>query len=245
MTEDNTNTKLVDPRASASRTSVYKKTESLHARVAAAPAAVVARERIALLLDCSGSMASVDGSYGIELDNTHAQHESKLDLLKRAVETFVQTCGPDTALALLSFPEQNAVAMTLSRALVVLETYNLRDSGDTPMGDAMRRAVEQNPTRCVIVSDGDATDGGVARDQAEGYAKREPKLVCDCVHIGTSSSGEETLKYISETTGGVYLKFEDVAKLVAGLKYLTPAFRGMLTSGSVGVEQLGVKEIQK
>lgn len=113
------------------------------------------------------------------------------------------------------------------------------------MHTAMEQALRQNPTRCVIVSDGHPDSAPACYELAQQFASRNPKVACDCVHIGATQGGEEVMKRIAETTGGVYLKFEDVTKLVGGLKYLTPAFRAMLTSGSIDASKLGAKELNK
>lgn len=234
MTDENN--KLSVPTAPPSL-AVGGKKGSLHARVAQRGTALQAKDRLCLLLDVSGSMA---GGYYSEDKNA----SSPIELLKRSVEAFVQTCSEGTALSFHTFPEQRSVPMTLTKALIILESSDLYAGGGTPMAQAMQKALDENPTRCVLISDGGPESAERAFQVADTYVKRVPSLVCDTVHIGHSTNGEEVLRRIAEMTGGVYIKFEDVSKLVGGLKYLTPSYRALLTSGNVDAKQLGAKEVK-
>jgi Mg-chelatase subunit ChlD len=186
--------------------------------------------RIALLLDTSGSMASRDSE----------NEKPKIELLKIAVERFIQTCNlSDTSIAIGTFGETSEIRTILNCdfSFLLLQTQILEAQGGTPMGEAMRWSIGNLPlTRAVLVSDGEATDGEESIKQAEFFKKAG--IPCDCVHIGHSSDGEDRLRTICEITGGVYLKFKNVNSLTEGLKYLTPRFRALLLSSNEVREQI-------
>jgi len=187
--------------------------------------------RIALLLDVSGSMAG-----------------AKIQALRDACQSFVTSCTwGDTALALEPFgegnPPPNRVALTCFGPLLMTTIPMLNASGGTPMDDALTYALgSYSLTRCVLVSDGQPDSEQAAYNVAESY--REAGLPCDCVHIGYSVAGEECLRRIAEMTGGQYIKFTDITSFAKSFKYLTPAYYAQLTSGSVSAAQLGAREIK-
>lgn len=211
----------------------------LQARVAAAKhnLAVPAEmpNRISLQLDCSSSMSS--GDYYSGNPNQH-----KIDQLKEAVEGFLRQCNwNDTAISIVCFPQGIRVQLSCDGIGLAVAAQGLEASGGTPMAVAMRVALEEESiTRAVLISDGEADSHGTCLDIAAQY--REAKIPIDCVHIGSSSDGEELLRQIASLTGGTYLKFKDAAKLIGALKYLTPALRGYLTAGVA--KELGADEIK-
>jgi hypothetical protein len=48
---------------------------------------------------------------------------------------------------------------------------------------------------------------------------------------GLYDGGAKIMQELAELTGGVYLHFTDVSVMAKSFKYLTPAYRAMLTSG--------------
>jgi hypothetical protein len=78
----------------------------------------------------------------------------------------------------------------------------------------------------MLISDGEQTDGDACFSQANEYKRRE--IVVDTVHIGDSARGEETLKKIAQITGGMYLKFKDVASFSQNFHWLLPESRVQL-----------------
>jgi uncharacterized protein YegL len=224
---------------------------SLHKRMSAPQSDATSDakpNRIALLLDCSGSMSGSD-------DYNATVVKSKIDLLKDAMTGFVNACNfADTALAIETFPsgdhdeseigaKSTRVPLTTLHPFLMTSVMMLRAGGGTPMAVAMRYAVSTySLTRAVLVSDGDADNSIAALREAETY--KEAGVPCDCVHIGQSAGGEETLKEIARVTGGMFMKFTDVSSFAKNFRYLTPAFYAQLTSGSVTAAQLGAKEIK-
>jgi Mg-chelatase subunit ChlD len=189
--------------------------------------------RIALMLDNSGSMSESGG-----------EPKSKIELLKTAVEGFLNSCDfSNTAVAMYPIPvEANVVSLTKQSALLQLATLQLDASGGTPLGDTMTTVLENEPiTRGVIVSDGEQTDGDLCFTTAKHY--RDASIPIDCVHIGYGR-GEETLQRIAEMTGGTYIKFKDVSQFAKAMKYLSPRYRALLASPADAKALLGADEVK-
>ena len=185
--------------------------------------------RLALLLDASGSMSG-----------------DKNQSLRDAVTSFIQACDfSTTALALDTFgaePELH-IPLTCSQPLLLMTAMTIPASGGTPMDEAMSLALASySLTRAVLVSDGCPDSESAAYAVAENYKRAE--LPVDCVHIGHSSQGEACLWRIAELTGGKFIKFTDIASFAKNFKYLTPAYYAQLTSGAVGAGMLGAQEIK-
>lgn len=231
------------------------KLPALHARLqqqAQAPNVLEIPNRIMLMPDCSGSMASRVSdermnSLGSENNSNFNEYRTKIDILKDAVDGFLNNINwQDTAVGIRNFgleERDNQVDCDLLNVSAVLHIHamSLLASGGTPMGHAMQKALEQPLTRGVIISDGDATDGDLSLTTAEQY--REAGVPVDCIHIGDSHHGEERMQKIAEVTNGIYAKISDASKLVGALKYLTPTYRALLTSGEATIP--GADEVRK
>lgn len=185
--------------------------------------------RLAIIADFSGSMGDRGG--GSWKEDTY---KSKLDLLKEAVQDFALRSNPsDTAIAVESFPSGFRIDLTVDSNEVYLKMMQIKTLGSTPMGEGLTNALEHHsPTRAMLISDGDQTDNNRPFDVASEYAKRE--IIVDCVHIGDSTGGEETLRRIASITGGLYIKFKDVTSFASNFHWLLPESRqqiaGMLPS---------------
>lgn len=185
--------------------------------------------RIALMLDASGSMSG-----------------NKIESLREACQSFVQNCNfGDTALALETFgaePEIH-IALTCQQPLLMMTAMSLAACGNTPMATTMDYTLNSySITRGVIVSDGQPDSETATYGVAMQY--KEAGIPVDCVHIGTSVSGEACLQRIAEITGGKFIKFTDIASFSKNFKYLTPAYYAQLTSGGASAAMLGAKEIK-
>lgn len=179
--------------------------------------------RLAIVADFSGSMNEyASGSW--KADNG----VSKFQLLKDAIQDFALRSNPqDTAIAVESFPSGFRIALTNNTQEVYMRMLGAGVLGDTPMGAGLHNALEHHsPTRCMLISDGEATDGDSSFEAARRLKNKE--IICDCVHIGNSSSGEERLKQIAEITGGMYMKFKDVASFSQNFHYLLPESRAAI-----------------
>lgn len=233
--------KLDKPKATVPTTVHRIKLPGLHSRLYKSQQEITNNppesmpNRICILPDCSGSMGSSVS------DNPN---KSKMDYLKEAVESFGENCKwSETSVAVVSFPHDvTELPLTNQQGMFVAGITTLKVSGDTPMGHSMARAIETVPmTRAIIISDGEATDNPKPIETASQYA--EAKIPIDCVHIGYDQRGEELLQEIAKTTGGKYIKFDNVANFAKALKYLTPAYRALLEAPSAA-EILGAKEVK-
>lgn len=194
--------------------------------------------RLVLLLDVSGSM----GCGETLPDKTD---KTRIDLLKDAVVSFIASCNfVDTCVAIRTFPESLNVPFLLDASQLTFSIMGLQPQGGTPMGRALEQVIMNDSlTRCVVVSDGGATDNPISDDQIPKYV--EASVVIDTVSIGRDSENSEALlQRLASATGGVYLKFEDVGNFAKNFKYLTPGFRAMLTSGSDVAEMIGATEVK-
>jgi uncharacterized protein YegL len=185
--------------------------------------------RIALLLDASGSMSG-----------------DKNRCLQEACSSFVQSCNmADTALAVETFgvePEIR-VALTTQQPLLMMTMMSIPAYGGTPMANALDYVLASySITRGVLVSDGQPDSEQAAYEVAQHYKAAE--IPVDCVHIGNSVSGEACLQHIAEITGGKFIKFTNIESFAKSFKYLTPAYYAQLTSGGVSAAQLGANEIK-
>lgn len=195
--------------------------------------------RISLQLDVSGSMA---GRSGIA-------HVSKLDLMKDAVQGFVQSCSSnDTAVSMTTFPRdtEHEVPLTCQYGGIIIESQQLRTLGNTPMAETMEHVAKtQSITRAIIVSDGqpdrDPTDENYRAAAIQPYL--DLQIPIDCVHIGEEDAGEELLERIAKMTGGKYIKFTDVGAFAQNFKFLTPTYRAMLNAPGAD-KMIGAKEVK-
>lgn len=199
------------------------------------PNASLMPNRIAMMLDLSGSMSSMAD-----------KNKTKLDYLREAVEGFANTVNyHDTSIAIESFPKSVEFSMAPTNEQLSLLLFAAKIDhtlGDTPIGKTMGYVLGGiSITRGIIVSDGQQTDGDLCFDVAKNFAEAE--IPIDCVHIGNDEDGEATLKRIAEMTGGLYIKFDNVANFGKNFKYLTPAFRGYLSAGDAA-QLLGAKEVK-
>lgn len=204
-------------------------------------AAATMPNRIALMLDSSGSMSD------------RVQHnKSKIDYLKDAVAGFLDAVNfNDTSIALCTFgasPEVNT-GLTCQKDLLNTMTLQLAATGGTPLHACMEGVIGSlSLTRAVVISDGEAGDW--RHDVPDcppvscipGYI--EMGVPVDCVHIG-NGSGAELLQEIAQRTGGIFIAFKDITNFAKSLKYLTPKFRAMLTAmGSEARKMLGADEVK-
>jgi Mg-chelatase subunit ChlD len=192
------------------------KSGSLHARIAegellksVAPLKADISElpnRIALMIDVSGSMAG-----------------ESIKLLESAVQDFIQKSNSsNTAIAVESFPVQIRIELTDDKQKLWFLTMGLKADGGTPMTEAMNYCKEHySITRGILISDGQSNSS--PKFAAESY--KASKIPVDTIHIGLSSDGEDTLKEISEITGGLFVKFKDIKSFANAFAFLLPETR--------------------
>lgn len=203
--------------------------------------------KIMIFPDCSGSMASdVDNGDSRASYRARATSNTKIDLLKDAVDKYLDDCSTLNFVGVASFPEAVFESPTGDKMLIRKRVRELTATGSTPLSAAMGYVIDnEHITHGVIISDGVADSPEEAREVAKEYKQKGIKL--DCVFIGDSgdTSGEQLLKDIAETTGGVYIKFSDVNSFAKSFQYLAPAKRSMLTQrGSAIAGLLGAAEVK-
>ncbi len=208
--------------------------------------------RICLMLDVSGSMASPPS-----LPSRHSGSKTKIDYLREAVNNFLDSVNfEDTSVAIATFPSGESYykeeivktgELTCDKTALVVVVQTLGAGGGTPMGRCIAKVIEAlSITRCVIVSDGQATDidhsdeGKSASDLCYPYV--DMKIPIDTIHLDIGG-GAELLEYIAKLTGGVFIKFSDVGNFAKSLKYLTPKHRALLNSPEAA-RLLGADEVR-
>lgn len=200
--------------------------------------------RIALMLDTSGSMHETEQGGWLAKYNSNAKE--KIALLREACQGFLTSCNfGDTSIAIETFPHSKRTRLPLSTFEPILATtiMALDAAGGTPMAEAMKYVLgSYSLTRGVIVSDGDADYAIVCESIAQDFKLADVPL--DCVHIGKSPNGEALLAEIARITGGLFIKFDNVENFAKNFSYLTPQKRASLFL--TGAQQmLGAKEILK
>lgn len=191
--------------------------------------------RIALLLDASGSMS----------DHV-TDNKQKYQLLHDAVEAFtMSTDFTNSAIAIETFPPMVSLPLCAEPVIITVEAKGVHPTGCTPMAQTMETALHNVPmTRAIIVSDGqpDSVDG--AYHQAQVY--KEASIPIDTVHIGRGEQGEDCLRRIAEITGGLYIKFTDVNSFAKNFKWLSPMLRSQLLGlpPKDRAQLLGAKEVK-
>lgn len=200
--------------------------------------------RIFIFPDASGSM---DGA-AVESERSYARSkgtfETKLDLLKKAVDSYLQNCNCAINLVgVASFPE-GAFASPSSDYTTLRQLVNtLTPDGSTPMADAMGYCFESEQfSHGVLISDGCPDNGPEVLSLAEQYKMK--KITIDAVHIGNDRSGESLMKRVAEITGGAYIKFTDVSSFAKAFQFLAPAKRGFLQAHNNPVALLGAAEVK-
>jgi hypothetical protein len=193
------------------------------AKIANAEKAGVDLEKVKNVNDCINRL-------GLIFDDSGSMSITPLQQAKDAVDTFLKNCNPaDTAIAVypLCFIKRPLIC---NFAAVMISVLALKATGSTPLYTTLKELIDkENITRAIAFSDGGPTDDyPEIRDNCINLYITK-KIPVDTIYIG--SNDNVCLKELSDKTGGIYLKFTDMASLKAGLKYLTPAFRAMLMSG--------------
>lgn len=176
--------------------------------------------RIGIVFDDSGSMAG----------------KAIIDA-KAGVTAFVTACNPNnTGLALYHFG-QHQYSLTVDLPAIDLLAQGLSPDYGTPIWHTLDQLINcEKITRAVLFSDGEPTDGHIKETHSEKILEQyvEKKIPIDTVYIGleTNARAMETMKYIAEKTGGIFMFFKDTANFRKNFKYLAPAYRAMLSDGN-------------
>ena len=217
----------------------------------------VASQRIALNLDCSGSMK------GQPIQN-----------LREATTSFIDSCDfTNTTVGIVTFGMLTEISEPLTNDPYLLKqvTNSLTADGGTPMGEALQHTLSTySITRCVLMSDGSPTDLYynsiqdweeeddythpiadnpllIINDNNQEYSGLvvqnyvNADIPIDCVHCSDGDNGVEFMKEVARRTGGIFMKFTDGDAFREAFKFLAPKYRALLTSGSLQIE--GAKEV--
>lgn len=180
---------------------------------------------------------------------------------KKAIESFLKVCNPATTAVGITPMNQEVIPLSMLHTAILIKVLNWNDYdlGGTPMFQSIEKAIGQNPTRTVLISDGSPTDGRAKGHLASAYddrdeddfdkagevnpAKINPILLkakekgikIDTVFIGTEQdeTGIREMKTIAEVTGGLFIHFKEGETFANSFKYLAPAYYGMLSSGQI------------
>jgi uncharacterized protein YegL len=193
--------------------------------------------------DCSGSMGDhVEGS-SYDRGERGEAHD-KAYFCREAVKTFIDNCFVGaTKVGLASFPELVVVEPTHDLAAVKHAAQQIEPTGSTPMHDPLDFVLDEwSPTHGIVISDGSPDDKNAVLEAAKRYKAKGVKV--DAVHIGSDTGGEELMKALAETTGGIYIKFTDVKAFAESFKYLTPKHRLTLTTSKNPTLLLNAAEVK-
>lgn len=195
-------------------------------------------KRIAEKSQNANGQATVDYStfpnrLGLVMDDSGSMYED-MDKAHEAIEIFIKNCNAsDTAIALYPL-NVDAKSLSNNYAAVGLYAMSIQATGGTPLYQVLEKMLDsENLTRAVAFSDGGPNGGTYEYNPlhkllCEKY--RSKKVPIDTIFIGhAGDSGYETMKRIAEDTGGIFLHFTDASVLAKNLKYLTPAYRALLS----------------
>jgi len=197
-----------------------------------------AKEKIIIVADDSGSM-----------DGDPMQQQ------KKAIEAFLGVCNPlDTAVGITPMNRER-INLTMIHPLLLskVASWPLHGGGGTPMFKSLENALSQQPTRVVLISDGQPMDGSAIHNNNRAWddpvievspdANWHPvidkykatKTKVDTVFVGEQSdtSGQTEMKAIAELTGGLYIFFKEGESFAKQFKYLAPAYYAQLTAGTI------------
>ncbi len=194
-----------------------------------------AKERIIIVADDSGSMD------GIPM----AQQ-------KKAIIEFLGVCNPlDTAVGVTPMNREKITFTMIHPTIMTKVTgWPLHGGGGTPIFSTLAKALEQNPSRVVLVSDGEPTDGSAVHNTRSYYDEpidsnanwhpvidkyKNAKIKIDTVYIGSFSSERSIseMKAIAELTGGMYIFFKEGESFAKQFKYLAPCYYKELSAGTI------------
>jgi len=170
--------------------------------------------------------------YAIGFDDSGSMQGEAIKNAKLGVSNFLTSCQPkETSVSIFTF-DGKVVSLTCDYNAINVVVSGLSASASTPFFHTVNKMVNYEVTRAIVFSDGapDYNDPGNWQEKTINTA-REKKIPVDCVYIGIGDN--EYMKDLSEKTGGIYMRFEDAKTLSRQLKYLSPAYIGMLMNAEL------------
>lgn len=174
------------------------------------------QERLMLLVDHSGSMATEFG------------RKTRQEAAADAIQVIVSRSVPAvTWLGLTQFDDSAAklVECTQNFSAIVAAGARIFPSGGTRYAPAIRACFEDKLGRIILVSDGEPSDPAAAIEAA--HAARALGVKIDT--IGVAETPGRILREISEITGGIYSVAKDIQTLTDTFAKLETRARLQLT----------------
>jgi Mg-chelatase subunit ChlD len=180
----------------------------------------LAKERIAIIFDDSGSMS------GQKIKDAHA-----------GVTEFLKYCQRNSVAVAVHPMCREAIELDTNLPKIAALTQLIdANGGSTPMFKTWREAqAASNPayTRMIIFSDGQPDAESENQEEKTIVKSIEMKVPVDTVYISDYDRENNILKEIAERTGGFYLKFDrNKVNFRDAFKYLSPGLRLQLADKS-------------
>jgi uncharacterized protein with von Willebrand factor type A (vWA) domain len=151
------------------------------------------KERVALLIDTSGSMDSAWPGY-VKL---------KLHAAADALQAIVEASDAElTDYSLTGFDSATYQVCPFGASLLAVSAgaYRLQARATTNMADGLLTVLHTNPSRIILLTDGQADNPARVMQEVDRAVMLQVKI--DCVGIGDAN--DEFLRTICEKTGGIY-----------------------------------------
>ena len=170
---------------------------------------------------------TVPNRYAIGFDDSGSMSGQPFNDAKKAVAGFLAACSPlETSVAVYPYSHE---PKPLSNMFNVVTAYvnGISLGGSTPLWANLKQLLSCNLTRGIIFSDGGPTDA----ETDEISIARDKRIPVDTVYIGMGDS--PVLRRIAESTGGIYLRFDNTTSFAKNLKYLSPKYVALLANSEL------------
>lgn len=157
-------------------------------------------------------MCVIDTSFSMENTFEAADHTSRIAAVVDALHLIIDSSSRAiTELGLISFNSSPSLRCQITDhfSMVKVATLSLEPHGATYYGTALKLALQSEPNRIILLSDGEAGDKTDALAMARICRDRHIRI--DTVGIG--AEGLDLLRQIAELTGGIFIYANNAAKL--------------------------------
>lgn len=171
---------------------------------------------LCLLIDVSGSMDSpMSGTDYYASPTNPARLEAAITAMRHLVAAADPT---ETAFTLVTFDSYPKVVVPKTTNYTVLQTTTLQTAGSTNMYDGIREAIAQQPTRIILLSDGQPNNPAQALLAAQMAA--DQSILIDTISIGECD--DKLMQQIAALTGGTWIRCNDTESLSNHFVLLEP-----------------------
>src|SRR6185369_5473753 len=170
---------------------------------------------ISACIDASGSMDTyfAGGSHIANHD-----HISRKDAAVQALRRLVSASDPKTtAYSLIQFGSYAKTLVPKTTNYTAIQTARIDDGGGTNMDGGLFQSIAQNPTRIVLLSDGDV----YYRPESSVAEAKKKGIIIDTISIGEAN--DEVMKWIAAETGGTWKRCDDLDALSDHFLMLEPS----------------------